>query len=107
GAVFNDAMTSGSAQRLPAVLAAYDFSRFERIVDVGGGHCALLARVLAASPKTRGVLYDLPNVVAGAEALRAPEIAERCEMVGGDFFESVPADGDAYILSRVIHDWDD
>lgn len=107
GAVFNDAMTSGSARRLPAVLAAYDFSCFERIVDVGGGHGALLAGILYAIPKVRGVLYDLPNVVAGAEALRAPEIAARCEIVGGDFFKSVPADGDGYILSRVIHDWDD
>jgi SAM-dependent methyltransferase len=107
GAVFNAAMTSGSVRRLPAVLAAYAFSHFERIVDVGGGHGALLAGILAASARTRGVLYDLPNVVAGAEALRAPEIADRCEVVGGDFFESIPADGDAYILSRVIHDWDD
>src|SRR5438128_12160266 len=107
GAVFNDAMTSGSARRLPAVLAAYDFSCFERIVDVGGGHGPLLAGLLAVNSKARGVLYDLPNVVTGAEALCAPHIAERCEIVGGDFFESVPADGDAYILSRVIHDWDD
>ena len=53
------------------------------------------------------MLYDLPNVVAGAEALRAPEIAGRCEIIAGDFFESVPAGGDAYVLSRVIHDWDD
>jgi SAM-dependent methyltransferase len=107
GAAFNAAMTSGSAQRLPAILAAFDFSRFERIVDVGGGHGALLAGILAASPKTRGVLYDLPNVVSGAEVLRGPDIAGRCEIIGGDFFESVPADGDGYILSRVIHDWDD
>ena len=107
GAVFNAAMTSGAAQRLPAILAALDFSRFERVVDVGGGHGALLAGILAASPMTRGVLYDLPNVVAGAEALRAPDIVGRCEIVGGDFFESVPPDGDAYVLSRVVHDWDD
>jgi hypothetical protein len=53
------------------------------------------------------VLYDLPHVVAGAEALRAPALAGRCEIVAGDFFESVPAGGDAYVLSRVIHDWDD
>ena len=92
---------------MPAVLAAYDFSCFERIVDVGGGHGVLLAGILSAIPKVRGALYDLPNVVAGAEALRAPEIAGRCEIVGGDFFKSVPADGDGYILSRVIHDWDD
>jgi O-methyltransferase domain len=107
GAVFNAAMTSGSTQRLPAILTAYDFSRFERIVDVGGGHGALLAGLLAVNPKARGVLYDLPNVVTGAEALRAPNIAERCEIIEGDFFQFVPADGDAYILSRVIHDWDE
>jgi len=107
GAIFNAAMTSGSVQRLPALLAAYDFSRFERIVDVGGGQGALLAGILGVSPKTRGVLYDLPNVVAGAEALRAPDVADRCEVIAGNFFESVPTNGDAYILSRVIHDWDD
>jgi SAM-dependent methyltransferase len=107
GAVFNAAMTSGSALRLPAILGAFDFSRFERIVDVGGGHGALLAGILAASPRSRGVLYDRPDVVAGAAAARAPDIAGRCEIVGGDFFVSVPADGDAYILSRIVHDWDD
>jgi SAM-dependent methyltransferase len=67
----------------------------------------LLASILEANPKTRGILYDLPNVVAGAEAVRASSIAHRCEIVGGDFFKSVPSGGDAYILSRVIHDWDD
>ena len=71
GAVFNNAMTSGWARRLPAVLAAYDFSCFERIVDVGGRHSALLAGILTAIPNVLGVLYDLPNVVTGAEALRA------------------------------------
>jgi len=107
GAVFNAAMTSGSVETLPALLEAFDFSRFERIVDVGGGHGALLAGLLAANRNVRGVLYDLPNVVAGADALRAPNIVGRWEIVGGDFFESVPAGGDAYVLSRVIHDWDD
>jgi len=107
GAVFNAAMSSGSTRRLPAILSAYDFARFERIVDVGGGQGILLAGLLAASPRAHGVLYDLPNVVIDAEALRRPGIAERCEIIAGDFFESVPANGDAYILSRVIHDWDD
>jgi hypothetical protein len=107
GAIFNAAMTSGSARRFPALLAAYDFTQFERIVDVGGGHGALLAGILCACPKMLGVLFDLLNVVAGAERLRIAGFAERCEIVGGDFFESVPAGGDAYILSRVIHDLDD
>ena len=105
--MFNAAMSSGSAERLPAILAAYDFSQFMCLVDVGGGHGGLLAGILSASPKTRGVLYDLPNVVAGADALHAPDSAERCEIVGGDFFQTVPGGGDAYLLSRVIHDWDD
>jgi len=105
--VFNAAMSSGSARRLPAILAAYDFSRFKCLVDVGGGHGALLAGILSASPNARGVLYDLPNVIAGADALSAPDIAGRYEIVAGDFLETVPADGDAYLLSRVIHDWDD
>lgn len=106
-AIFHGAMSSGSSQRLPAVLAAYDFSAFERIVDVGGGHGALLRGILSASPKTRGVLYELPAVAAGAEALRDAEMAARCEIVSGDFFESVPAGADGYVLSRVIHDWND
>jgi SAM-dependent methyltransferase len=106
-AIFHGAMTAGSGSRLPAVLAAYDFSTFERLVDVGGGHGALLRGILSASPKTRAVLYDLPEVVASAESLRAADVAARCEIVGGDFFESVPAGGDGYILSRVIHDWND
>jgi hypothetical protein len=105
--VFNAAMSSQLARRLPAILAAYDFSRFRCVVDVGGGHGALLAGILSVSPNTRGVLYDLPNVAAAADALSAPDIAGRCEIVAGDFFETVPADGDAYLLSRVIHDWDD
>jgi len=65
GAVFHAAMTSGSTQRLPALLSAYDFSRFERVVDVGGGHGAILAGLLARHREMRGVLYDLPEVVAG------------------------------------------
>ena len=106
-AIFHGAMTSGSAQRLPAVLAAYDFSAFERIVDVGGGHGALLRGILSASPKTRGVLYELPAVAEGVESLRDAEMAARCEIISGDFFESVPGGADSYVLSRVIHDWND
>jgi SAM-dependent methyltransferase len=104
---FHAAMTSGSSGRLPAVLAAYDFSIFERLVDVGGGHGALLHGILSASPKTRGVLYDLPSVVAGAGMLQSGHVAARCEVVGGDFFDSVPPDADGYVLSHIIHDWSD
>src|SRR4029453_5652513 len=81
GAVFNAAMTSGSAQRLPAILAAYDFAQFERIVDVGGGQGALLAGILSASPKARGVLFDLPNVAAGAVSHAWPSAARSWEVI--------------------------
>jgi hypothetical protein len=106
-AVFNAAMNSGSAMSGPAVTAAYDFSRFTKIVDVGGGQGLLLHAILTAAPQTRGVLFDFPEVVAGAGLLRSGDVAGRCEIVGGDFFESIPAGGDVYILKGVIHDWND
>jgi hypothetical protein len=105
-AVFNAAMSSVTAY-VAATVEAYDFSKFDRIVDVGGGHGALLLGILSANPRLRGVLHDLPGVVAGALGVRSGAIADRCEIVGGNFFEGVPAGADAYLLSGVIHDWDD
>ncbi|WP_410667993.1 methyltransferase [Amycolatopsis sp. cmx-4-68] len=102
--VFNNAMTSASDQMIKPVVAAYDFGRFTRIVDVGGGHGALLAEILRANPGAHGVLYDQPEVVAGAAH---PDVADRLSVVGGSFFDHVPPGGDAYLLSNVIHDWDD
>jgi len=84
-----------------AITDAFDFSRFSRIVDVGGGRGGLLRRVLASAPEATGVLFDRPNVVA-----EAPFI-ERAETIGGDFFVSVPEGGDLYILKHVLHDWPD
>ncbi len=105
--IFNAAMTAVSSMELSAVLAAYDFSRFGRIADIGGGHGALLHGILVANPGVRGILYDHPAVVAGATALRTGAMAARCEVLDGDFFEAVPAGADAYILKRIIHDWND
>jgi hypothetical protein len=105
-AVFNAAMSSVPAH-IAAIVEAYDFSTFERIVDVGGGHGALLVRILSSYPTVRGVLYDLPAVVAGASAPREGAMVERCEIVGGDFFERVPMGADAYLLRTIIHDWTD
>lgn len=105
---FNEAMTGWSAQVDRALVAAYDFSPFGTVIDVGGGHGRMLAAILAAYPTVRGVLFDQPRVVAGAESqLAAAGVAARCELVGGDFFESVPAGGDAYVLAQILHDWDD
>src|SRR5207249_48944 len=89
-AVFNAAMTAGAGMTIPWILEAYDFSRFAQVVDVGGGHGALLEAVLSGNRNVRGVLFDLPAVVAGAVSLRSPPIASRCDIQGGDFFEGVP-----------------
>ena len=105
-AVFNAAMSS-SPSYVAAIVGAYAFSRFERIVDVGGGHGLLLAAILSANPRLHGVLCDLPAVVAGASALRQEPVSRRCEIIGGDFFKEVPAGADAYILKGIIHDWND
>jgi hypothetical protein len=106
-ALFNEEMTRFIATMAPAVVAAYDFSSFGTIVDVGGGHGTLLATVLQANPQAHGVLFDLPITVEGARQHMATlGLSERCTCVGGDFFASVPA-GDCIILSAVISDWDD
>ena len=108
GAVFDNAMTSNSLRRRDAVVAHYDFSGARTVVDVGGGHGALLAAVLAANPQARGVLFDQPQVVAGAAGvLGEAGVADRCAVVGGSFFEEVPAGGDLYLLTSIVHDWDD
>ncbi|MBV8771237.1 MAG: methyltransferase, partial [Deltaproteobacteria bacterium] len=98
---------SSFAQLIPAILSAYDFSRFERVVDVGGGQGALLHEILAANPKLHGILADLPAVIAGATALRTGATANRCEIVGIDFFKEVPQGADAYVMKTVVHDWND
>jgi len=106
--VFNDAMTGASAIAIESAVPAYDFGSSKLIVDVGGGHGALLAAVLRQAPGARGVLFDLPQVVAGAgAAMTTAGVASRCDIQGGSFFESVPAGGDTYLLKTVIHDWDD
>jgi SAM-dependent methyltransferase len=105
-AVFDAAMSS-FVQLIPGILAAYDFSRFERVVDVGGGQGTLLHEILSANPKLHGILADLPAVVAGATALGTGATAKRCEIVGIDFFKEVPEGADAYVMKAVVHDWND
>jgi hypothetical protein len=106
--VFDSAFSGYTAMVSNAVAAAYDFSRFTRVVDVGGGGGALLAAVLARVPGARGVTFDLPHVAARArETLQKAGVADRGETVGGDFFQAVPEGGDAYLLKMILHDWDD
>lgn len=104
--IFNDAMTSISQANEPAVIDAYDFQPFKRIIDVGGGHGAMLSAILESALESNGVLYDLPGVVSGArEALSG--VSDRCEIVAGSFFDGVPGEGDLYVLKLIIHDWSD
>jgi hypothetical protein len=107
-ACFQAAMTSASGHEVAAILAAYDFAGMATMVDVGGGHGALLAALLQAYPDMRGILFDRPAVVEHAQGLLvAAGVADRCTRVAGDFFHTVPSGGDAYLLKRVLHDWPD
>ena len=100
--------TMGVSDQPPEILDRVDFGGARRIVDVGGGTGSVLATVLRRAPGATGVLVDLPPVVAEAPAnLSARGVADRCEIVAGSFFGDLPADGDTYLLSRVLHDWDD
>jgi hypothetical protein len=106
--VFNAAMTALSNAHYAGVVDAYDFRSIRKLVDVGGGHGRLLSMILTAYPKMCGVLFDLPHAFEGGRTMIAEAgLSNRCEVVSGDFFRSVPVGGDAYVLSRVIHDWSD
>lgn len=105
--LFNNAMTNFTRQTVAQVLEAYDFSGIEKLVDVAGGHGALLTGILKKYPKMHGVLFELEHVAAGAkESISKQNLSDRCEVVSGDFFKSV-AGGDAIIMKHIIHDWDD
>lgn len=106
--IHDASMAEGSALVETAILRSYDFSRFQSIVDVGGGSGQLLCAILQAHPALHGALFDLPHVVAGAQPLfEAARVADRCRIVGGDFFDAALPNGDAYLLKQIVHDWDD
>jgi len=104
--LFSEAMVGFSSEEPPAVAAAYDFSTFKTVVDVGGATGNMLAAILTRHAGPRGVLFDRPHVVADAPALlKAKGVSDRVTIEPGDFFKTVPAAGDAYVLSHIIHDW--
>ena len=108
--VFGESMTSLSGTENPTIAAAYKFSGVRTLIDVGGGHGSLLATILKANPKLKGVLFDQPSVIARAQKdqhVTAKGIAKRCTLESGSFFEAVPAGGDAYIMKYILHDWND
>ena len=107
-ATFARAMGDLTARGAREVAARYDLSRFTRIVDIGGSQGVLLAALLAAAPRATGVLFDRPEVIAEARrGISARGLAQRVELVGGDFFTEVPPGGDLYVLKSVLHNWDD
>ena len=107
-AIFDEAMMSLTGAGNSAILDAYDFGRFGTVVDVAGGNGTLLAALLAAHPQMRGILLDQEHVVSGAQpVLQAAGVLDRCEVLAGSFFSSVPEGGDAYVLKSIIHDWED
>lgn len=108
GKLFNEAMTSLSLGVSVAVLASYDFSGIHKLVDVGGGQGFLLASILKKHPGMHGILFDMEPIVAEVSALLMEQnVADRCESIGGDFFQTIPAGGDAYLMKHIIHDWND
>jgi hypothetical protein len=107
-ATFQASMAGRSDQEAADVVAAYDFTELSTVVDVGGGRGVLLAAILASAANAHGVLLDREAAVPAARThLESLGLAGRTNCVAGDFFAEVPAGGDAYVLSRVLHDWDD
>ncbi|HTC78616.1 MAG TPA: methyltransferase, partial [Terriglobales bacterium] len=108
GALFHSAMTNFSQVVIAAALQAYDFSGIGTLVDVAGGHGMVLTAVLQKYPAMKGILCDLAEVIPGAQQrIRSLGLEKRCRAEVADFFKSVPAGGDAYIMKHIIHDWND
>jgi len=109
GAVFDQAMSAYSSQTAAQVVTACPFFHEAAVVvDVGGGRGTLISTILSHHAQLRGVIYDLPVTVEAAKRLlESHGLSSRCQVLGGDFFEAIPAGGDVYILQHVIHDWDD
>ncbi len=106
--VFDRAMTSFSSTEIAAVITSYDFASIRPLVDVAGGQGSMLTAILKANPQMEGVLFDLSEVIERAQPqIERESIVDRCHLVAGNFFESVPAGADAYLLKHILHDWDD
>jgi hypothetical protein len=105
---FHRAMTNLSAMAINAALEAYDFSAYKTIVDLGGGHGFAICSILRKYPHMQGILFDLADIVPGADArIRELGLESRCRTTSGNFFESVPEGGDVYFMKHILHDWTD
>jgi hypothetical protein len=107
-AYFDEAFTNFSNQEMDAIHRAFDFSKIDTLVDVGGGQGAMLCSTLARNSRQTGILFDQPRVLEGASRVLATfGVGARCKLVGGDFFEGVPGGADGYMLKHVLFNWDD
>jgi O-methyltransferase domain len=106
--VFDAAMSGYSAHTCEAIIDAFDFSSARCVIDIGGGTGMLLGSILAANAGARGILFDRPEVLGRAQpVLDAVGVTARCECVAGDLFGEIPGGGDVYLMSAILHDWDD
>jgi hypothetical protein len=106
-ALFNELQSELTARSSEAVVESYDFSSARTIVDIGGGEGVLLSAILRRNPAARGVLFELAHVIDSARNKMDAKVASRCDFLSGDFFKSLPAGADTYVLKHIIHDWDD
>jgi len=105
--IFDAAMTGIHGRETNDILAAYDFSGIKTLADLGGGNGSNIIGIMKQYPEMRGILFDLPHVIERAKSyIVQAGLQDRCELVSGNFFESVPVDADAYLLRHIIHDWD-
>ena len=108
GQIFDQAMTGIHGRETGDIMNAYDFSGINTLMDVGGGNGSNIVNLLQNYPEMKGILFDLPQVVERAEPhIEQAGLTDRCQLIGGSFFESVPAGADAIFLRHIIHDWDD
>jgi ubiquinone/menaquinone biosynthesis C-methylase UbiE len=108
GKIFDAAMTGIHGHETQMMIDAYDFSGIGTLADIGGGNGTVLIGVLKKYPAMKGILFDMPGVIERAQAnIQAASLADRCQLVTGDFFQSVPRGADAYLMRHIIHDWDD
>lgn len=105
---FDQQMAMWTELHASTVTKSYDFSQAKSVVDIGGGRGTMMREILKANPQAEGIIFDRPEVVIGTqEKIEQAGLAERCECVGGNFFESVPEGADYYVIKHVLHDWDD
>ena len=106
--IFDAAMVGIHGREADAILNAYDFSDVQIVADIGGGNGSQISQILQKHLAMKGILFDLPHVIERAKRnLEVAGLLDRCELIGGSFFESVPKGADVYMMRHIIHDWDE